>query len=790
MVPLLSLLLVAQVEIPVEASPRDTVPGAPCVPVDSTSAQPFHCRASRARVSESLLASAFDDPAARALFERARAARVEQDSALASYEAIARQRISVGLSLTQLGRKRLLFRHENASRVRWHRDRGAIVDVLGSRSVIPILAGVQEERTEVDVHTGSPIPYYPGRESLWLGYDLVKADAVGEGLVHPIADGAEAYYQYASGDSASIRLPDGRRIRLVELRIRARRPQWDLIVGSFWFDAGSAQLVRAAYRMAVPLDAWTIIEEEEEDEDIPAWVRPMITPMTGQISAVTIEHGLYEGRFWLPRTQAAMGEARAGFMRVPFSLEETFRYESVNAGLDALRLTALSDGEDAPPPEEAPARGKSAVLTRGGDTTVYTEYERHASRRRQCDTSDVMVREQRRYQATLRVLVRVPCDSMLLANSPELPPSIYERGEEVFGSADRDELIKSLNLSTQPSWSPQRPELLYGLEHSLVRYNRVEGLSAGIGARQVLGRGYTAEALGQLGVADLQPNGEIRVTRSDGRRIIGVAVFRRLSTANDWGRPLSAGNSVNALLFGRDEGFYYRTWGAELTGAGTHGSYLSWRLFAERHGAAAAETHFSLANALNGVRFEENIEAARGTVAGAGARWTGSHGLDPRGFRLFADARAEGGVGDFSYTRGAVDLTLTHALAWRVDGSLTLGGGSSTGDVPPQRLWYLGGAHTIRGQRAVPGDVSDPGVGNAYWMARAEVGTSWVAARPVLFYDVGWAGDRAHIGQPGRLMSGAGIGASFLDGALRLDAAYGFWPRRGVRLELYLEGKL
>lgn len=38
-------------------------------------------------------------------------------------------------------------------------------------------------------------------------------------------------------------------------------------------------------------------------------------------------------------------------------------------------------------------------------------------------------------------------------------------------------------------------------------------------------------------------------------------------------------------------------------------------------------------------------------------------------------------------------------------------------------------------------------------------------------------------------MSGAGIGASVLDGLLRLDASRGLYPRRRVRLDLYLDAK-
>jgi hemolysin activation/secretion protein len=79
--------------------------------------------------------------------------------------------------------------------------------------------------------------------------------------------------------------------------------------------------------------------------------------------------------------------------------------------------------------------------------------------------------------------------------------------------------------------------------------------------------------------------------------------------------------------------------------------------------------------------------------------------------------------------------------------------------------------------------------GNSFWLARAELGTSFVLARPVVFADIGWAGDRSSFGNPGKPISGAGMGASFLDGMIRFDLAKGVHPNRTVRGYLYLEAR-
>ncbi len=753
-------------------------------------------------------ASAFDDARARELLARARDARLRTDSAIRSYDAITRQRISVGMSVTRLGRERLLFRHENATRVRWSRGTGAVIDVLGARSVVPVVEGLESgAEVHVDVSDATPVPYFPGRDAVWLGLDVAKPHVDDDEVIHPLAEGAEEHYRYATGDSVAIRLPDQSRIRLVELKVRAREPRWNLIVGSFWFDAATAQLVQAAYRMAVPMDVWSVVEEEGDDEDVPAAVRALITPMTGTIEAVTIEHGRFRG-VWLPIVQAVKGKARAGVFRVPFELEESYRYSSVNVDLDSLPMIAVMDSTRNGEGYNGAGGVGVAIERRSGDDSSETESgdtlvtvsgfdsdtmpgnargRRDRDRdRSQCETSDTRVFAEERHDGALAVTLRIPCDTTLLVSSPELPPSIYDEGEELFNAAAREALIESLDLSLQPEWSPQPPDVRYGLEDGLLRYNRVEGISAGIGIASVLGRGYTGEAYARLGSADLEPNAELRISRSNGRRTIAFGAYRRLAVVGDWGNPLGLGGSLNSLLFARDEGFYYRTIGVELTGEReTAGIPIVWRVFAERQGDADVETQFSLAHLMNDVRFIENVDAVSGNIAGMDLRWSASFGLDPHAWRALADLRAEAAAGDFDFARGALDLTLSHGIGARLDGAVTLGAGFSGGNVPAQRLWYLGGSYTVRGQQP-SAQAGTPGAGDAFWLARAEIGSSFPAVRPVLFADLGWAGDRSTWAHPGLPMSGAGAGVSFMDGLFRFDVARGINPDDDWRASMYL----
>ncbi|MFN2563750.1 MAG: hypothetical protein ABR499_01895, partial [Gemmatimonadaceae bacterium] len=303
-------------------------------------------RGRRVPVTPQHLATAFRDPGARALLLNARAARLRQDSSIVSYEANAYQRISAGLGFARIGRDRLIFRTENASHVRWHRNVGAWIEVKGARTVVPIAPGEGEKEARDDLEDElddmTPLPYYPGHEPLWIGTGLAKAEVDERQLVHPLAAGSEAYYTYRSGDTGSLRLPDGRVIRIVELRVRPRATRWNLAVGSLWFDADRGQLVRAVYRLAEPIDVWAEVKRNDPNEvkDVPKWVMPLISPLRAPVNAVAVEYGLHQGRFWLPRIQAAEGEARVGAFRVPFKMEQSFRYTSVNA-LDSLPRFAV-----------------------------------------------------------------------------------------------------------------------------------------------------------------------------------------------------------------------------------------------------------------------------------------------------------------------------------------------------------------------------------------------------------------------------------------------------------------
>ena len=720
-----------------------------------------------------------------ALVDRARSARFQQDSSLASYRVLSRQRASASFGfarglLGSVGRDRLGARVESVARVGWHHALGAWGEVIGARSIAPIAGEYELQGAEDFALT---LPYYPGRERLWPLGELRAASHRGlDWILHPLDAGADSVYEFSNGDSLAFRLGDGRTVSVREIRVRARRPDSKLIVGSLWVDVASGNLVRAAYRPSVPMDLWPLIEQEIQGDDNNL-VRKL-GPYTGIIREVLIEHGLYEGRFWLPRTRTATAEGTAKGARMTLTMEQTFRYEDVQALPPGTRSQFVQVNEYDP---------RTGRVRR---PRWYGVEDRTDRCRERGDSSsrwspDSLMRDDGlsvMFADGVRFRVLVPCDRRDMLHSAELPASIYDSAEELFTDTDLSALRKdvegALGMSSQAKWQPQPATLHYGLNRGLIRYNRIEGVSVGVAAERVLGKGYATGGSARVGVADLEPNAEAFIQRSNVRTEMRATAYRRLVASNDWGDPLGIGSSLLAAVFGRDDGFYYRSGGAELQLShrrAAQSPLVSLRLFAERHDVARVETQESVAHWISGTRFLPNIIAQSGLFAGGSLGVSHAWGTNPRGTRFSSAVRAEGAGGKSSYGRFMMEHTMLQGLPMGAQGMLTGAGGTSAGDVPAQRLWLVGGPSTIRGYRA--GEIA----GDAFWFGRAEVAKGHALLRPAFFADAGWAGSRRDLGSQSAPVFGVGAGITAMDGIVRVDVSRGLQRDKLWRVDAYLE---
>lgn len=110
--------------------------------------------------------------------------------------------------------------------------------------------------------------------------------------------------------------------------------------------------------------------------------------------------------------------------------------------------------------------------------------------------------------------------------------------------------------------------------------------------------------------------------------------------------------------------------------------------------------------------------------------------------------------------------------------------GTTWGDAPVQRSWFLGGAGSLRGYSATT--LSGP----SFARGRVELSRTFEAASAIIFGDMGWAGERTDIDSDD-VLYGIGLGGSVLDGLIRLDLSHGLkGPHRRFRVDLRLDAIL
>ena len=678
------------------------------------------------------MATAYADEETRELVRRARGHRGTLAESIFRYRAVVRQRVSVGIRA--LMRDRLIFRREMAAEVDWRRDAPPRVHVLGAREAVPVaMPGIRVADNIMGEARGLVMD--PAE-------DLLMVMPNDDGFAwHPLIEGGEAVYTYATGDTTIIRLPDGRELRIVELRVTPRRRDIRLVTGSFWVELDDYALVQAVFRPSRDFDLERDLPELEEDGQAEVDEVPdILKPIGFDVRYITMEFGFWELEWWMPRMVAFSGYARVGAVRIPVEFEisySDYRIETDRYGLPSLPV---------------PIRELVGPAFKKPRPRPYSE-----------------------------VTIVTMADSAELLESELLPESFFSAGEALITEGEIRELGRRLGALPPAPWQTAPPRVSLPWETpSLVRYNRIEGLSAGARVDWDLGRARL-DATARIATEAPVPVAELGAATTGPFRRWRAAAYRRLAPSDPALRPLGPGNSINALLFGRDDGMYHRTLGLEALLTPAEGSAYRVRVYGERQDDAERSAHFSLPRLFGSDRtFRPNIDAATATQAGMDLAVGGIRGLDPNGFRFGAwlDVKAE--TGDYDFVRPALTLRVGFPLPLRLIGGIEAAAGTTLGDSPIQSRWFVGGSPTLRG---FPGGWA---AAAEYGRARAEVATDFPAARIALFSDAAWAGPLADFDRDLALVS-AGAGASFLDGLIRLDVARAIQPVTRWRVDLYLD---
>ena len=692
------------------------------------------------------VASAYLDPAARDLVAKARWRREHVDQSITRYTTRSFERISMGV--TALRRERLFYRREIATRIDWRRDGVPEVEVEGAREVIPAAVRGMKLPDDLDSNV-MQAAFDPSSDRFFLGSGRRDRGERRDSsfIFHPLGRNAERHYRFRSRDTTSIRLQDGRTLRLAALEIIPAIRDVHHVTGTVWIDTDSNAMVRAVFALA---DDFRLARDIDEDDDVPGF----LNVVRANVKYLSIEYGLWELRWWMPRLIAFEGSASIGNL-VHFPLRYEMRYDA---------YTVEGDTTASPIP-------RSELPELDPDSVAKTCFERGYCR---CENDRCR---------NFRVII--PRDTAALMTSPSLPGSIYSEDQTVMTEDEARALGESLRIGLPGApWQIAGAEFAWGLSGAgLVRYNRVEALSVGAQGGLDLGK-LQLEAETRLGVADLEPNGELRVLR-EGRSVgWSLAGYRRLAEMDPSTRPLGLGNSFNALFLGRDDGEYFRSLGAELRARPADIASNAWafRLFLERQRTAEVETDFSVPHLFDsGHVFRPNRAADRAQQAGAEAVLRYDRGLDPDGLRWGVELQALGSTGTFDFTRAALTTHLIFPLGGPLTGSLEAAAGWSGGLVPVQSQWYLGGPGSLRGYAGATAG------GESFWRGRAEIGVGIPGARLAVFSDAGWVGPRNAF-TPDPSLIGAGVGGSFMDGLIRVDLARALRRPTGWRLDIYLNG--
>jgi len=710
----------------------------------------------------------YADATAERLHRAALAQRERVDDEVLQYTAKVKQRIAVSLR-TPL-KDRNLYRMESAHRVFWRREGQMVVQVLALREQTPV--GEVENSTNQGLFDQ---PFDPMDDRLLFGF-ASRDDDLGEPgeedfwFEHPLYPEYRDAYTFTSGDTLTLSLPDGRRVQAVELQVVPKRATVHRMTGALWIEPVSGALVRAVYRLADTFDAMRDIQDLREEDEAGEFrfVPGLFRPWTAELTMIAVDYSLWDFGVWLPRSLRVEAVVAAGILKAPATIDLAYEMEAVTT------RTEIERDEPDPSVREVHFRTRSEALaylaTLVFDGNVPYEVEPGWT-----------------YRNEQRFRFLVPEDPSFLAESPELPPPVWE---DAPGFASEEDLrayfsglaaLPAAPLERTPAtfrWGLQRPDL--------VRYNRIEALS--IGARGMVRPNtpvgpLSLSATVRLGVADWHPNANAEIAHETLSRRLSLEGYHELAAIDPRARHLGIGNSIVAVTAGRDDGDYYRRSGATLRWAPPVSGRQSYRVsaWAEHHEPVSVETDFALFHiGSDSWAFRPNLAADRGWEYGGAVEITPYWGTDPNLVQGGLDLTLQGATGDFEYARAALVGRLIVPLPLRLRVALEAGAGSAWGTPSMQRLWYVGGPTTLRGYHPrVAG-------GDSFGRGRAELARGFSFGRVSLFSDWAWAGPRDDLDVDDGLYS-VGAGLSILDGLIRLDGAWGLKAPRDFRVDLYLD---
>ncbi len=697
----------------------------------------------------------YADAETAALVARARARHARQDSLVRDYRALIRTRFDASAGKSRFARLSPLIAHESVAQIVWRAPNDLKVVLLGARTksvlsrFVPRRANVRDEEVRVSV---GDRPWFVPRA---LG-DSIRLLGVPEtAALHPLAPGADAFYHYAIVDSMIVSLP-GHTIRAIAIRVRPRRLGPSLVAGDMWVDAETADVVRLMvtflgdYLWSAPDDSASAADSADARKDS----RRAQRILTVQAD---LEYSLHEDRYWMPYRQVLAITAELDFLirlAAPFRVITTFSDYRINSdaplSFDAP-IDSVSEGRVSRrycPRCGADARDRTAAAVgylragnwSGGRWEVVVP------------PADSL----RRYAWA---------DSLRLEEDDATAEHIRQSVAELARLEEGLPAGFLLRRRFGPAWESVA---------DLVRFNRVQGASVGLGVRLRPRLAFTTMLLsGRYGFADTRVTGSALVRRDAPGGLLEVRAFREVMEVEPWTGGLGIGNALNAVFAAHDDADYYlAVWGGRLAYTPYTGALedVDLAISYERQRSMRTEAGSAVNDLLGGSGvMPPNPEVVEGDfVRGLVSPHRRFGAVDVRlGLEGLA-GKPGGGM------RGWVTARVPFRMLDRT-GTLGLKSGYALGDSLPQLRFRAGGPATVRGY--------DYGtrVGAGVWAAQLDLALtrSWLLA-PVVFVDVGDTFDRGSFDP----LVGVGGGVSLLGGLVRFNGAVGLNPRSDFRFDL------
>jgi hypothetical protein len=705
-------------------------------------------------------APGYADSATALLIARARERHLQQDAAVHDYRATLVTRLDASVGRGTFARMFPLAVDEQKSELWWQAPNDVKVIMIGRRYRTAFRG------LEIGSSWSHPwfVPRFLGDSIRLLG----EEDFPERAAVHPLAPGADGYYEYAIDDSMTLAVP-GRTVRAIGVRVTPVRADASLIAGELWLDAQTAETVRLSF-VFVGKRLWIDSIGPTRSDTARADRNAALAQSILRVSA-DLEYGLYDRRYWLPYRQAITLDIQLPWFKnlvLPVHFVTTFSDVRVNQDRP-LTFTAL------PPDTTKRGRGRrrTDVTTRCGDSlAALARAEELPDRTREgCVTVGSW--------AAGRYEVDVPKDSALLAydgwtDSLSLGQSAddAERLDEI-----RREVLTTLERLPDSLTGQRRLGIAFDALTDVWRYNRAEGTSFGLGYEWRPGAPFVSLlAKARYALTDGRLQGSLALRRDGLSSRWEAVLFREMRDADRMARGLTFSNSATALWLARDDGDYVFMQGAELgyqRRLGLTADLAVEARIADESGPRRL-AHDAVNDALGGNgRFAPNAPVVAGRFFVASAELTGGGpGSEWR-------AGLEGTAGDGRRARGWIAGTIRTSPEGHLAVTATGWAGVGAGDSIPQREFRLGGVKTLRGYPA------GAFRGASAWTASLDVGVNVGAVSPVLFVDAGQVAPRLarFTGQPAFSF---GAGLSLLGGILRLDCARPLAPNARWRVNLTL----